>query len=204
MSLEPPVNGTISASSSFRRRRGGGFDRAASFARWAPATTWTGRFAASGMHRTDTVDTPCAVGGNLALRTRRDADAAGDTLVQRGTNHAWSTGAVSPLCLVLVSAAPLRQERGAKRSSAQEAAPARLAIGAVPKATARPRRKHDLVDEAAISGASIEPRRPSVVKPLPGAPRSATGANIVPMKSTRPSGSGGTCRCLAGQLVRSR
>jgi hypothetical protein len=26
------------------------------------------------------------------------------------------------------------------------------------------------------------------VKPLPGAPRSATGANMVPMKSTSPSG----------------
>jgi len=64
-----------------------------------------------GMHRTDTIDYAIVLKGEIwaVMEAGETLLRAGDCLVQRGTNHAWSnrTEEVCTIAFVLVSALPL-------------------------------------------------------------------------------------------------
>ena len=150
MSLEPPRNGSIFRIVEFPPdAAGGGFDRAASFrAMGASHTMDPDASRHPAMHRTDTVDYAIVLSGEIwALMDEGETlMRAGDTLVQRGTNHAWSNRSVEPcvVVFVLVSAAPL----GGKSAAAKpvKRAAARAGRGSPSRrpsrrTTARPRRK---------------------------------------------------------------
>ena len=113
MTLEPPNNGTIFRVVEFPPDAApGGFDREAAFrAMGAGHAMDPDASRHPGMHRTDTVDYAIVLSGEIwALMDEGETlMRAGDTLVQRGTNHAWSNRSDQP-CLVafiLVSARPL-------------------------------------------------------------------------------------------------
>ena len=196
--LEPPPKGAIFRIVEFPPDRApGGFDRKAAFAAMGAHHAMDPDASRHpGMHKTDTVDFALVLAGEIwALMDEGETLLrAGDTLVQRGTNHAWSNRSDQP-CLVafiLVSAAPLGRQGGREAGQAgSRPRRARLAIKApVPKdhASATSQATTSLTRRP-ISGEAIETTSPHLwVKPLPGAPRSATGANMVPMKSTSPSG----------------
>ncbi|HZP37096.1 MAG TPA: cupin domain-containing protein [Methylomirabilota bacterium] len=149
MSLEPPANGTIFRVVEFPPdAAGGGFDRAAAFrAMGASHAMDPDASRHPGMHRTDTVDYAIVLSGEIwALMDEGETLLrAGDTLVQRGTNHAWSNRSDRP-CLVafiLVSAAPLGKPARNGRVS-RPAAPAGRGSPSrrrSRRSTARPRRK---------------------------------------------------------------
>jgi len=111
--LEPPANGTIFRVVEFPPEKGGGpFDRDAAFAAMG-ADHAMDRDASRhpGMHKTSTVDYAIVLSGEIyALMDEGETlMKAGDTLVQRGTNHAWSNRSAAP-CLVafiLVNAKPV-------------------------------------------------------------------------------------------------
>ncbi|HKW95141.1 MAG TPA: cupin domain-containing protein [Methylomirabilota bacterium] len=146
--LEPPHRGAIFRVVEFPPdRAAGGFDRKAAFAAMgADHAMDPSASRHPGMHKTDTVDFALVLSGEIwALMDEGETSMrAGDTLVQRGTNHAWSNRSDQP-CLVafiLVSAAPL----GAKRAAPPKRAAARAGRGSPSarrsrKPTARPRRK---------------------------------------------------------------
>ena len=150
MTLEPPLNGSIFRIVEFPPdAAGGGFDRTAAFrAMGASHTMDPDASRHPAMHRTDTVDYAIVLSGEIwALMDEGETlMRAGDTLVQRGTNHAWSNRSDQP-CLVvfvLVSAHPL----GAKGAAAKpvKRAAARAGRGSPSRrpsrrTTARPRRK---------------------------------------------------------------
>lgn len=150
MSLEPPTNGTIFRIVEFPPEAAGGvFDRAAAFrAMGASHAMDPDASRHPAMHRTDTVDYAIVLSGEIwALMDEGETlMRAGDTLVQRGTNHAWSNRSQEP-CLVvfvLVSAAPLGG-KGAAAKAVKRAA-ARAGRGSPSRrpsrrTTARPRRK---------------------------------------------------------------
>ena len=111
--LEPPRSGTIFRIVEFPPDRApGGFDRAAAFkAMGAGHAMDPDASRHPGMHKTDTVDYALVLSGEIwALMDDGETMLrAGDTLVQRGTNHAWSNRSDRP-CLVafiLVSASRL-------------------------------------------------------------------------------------------------
>jgi hypothetical protein len=111
--LEPPKNGTIFRVVEFPPdQAAAGFDRKAAFAAMSAAHAMDPDGARHpGMHKTDTVDYALVLSGEIwALMDEGETLLrAGDTLVQRGTNHAWSNRSDQP-CLVafiLVSASPL-------------------------------------------------------------------------------------------------
>ncbi len=111
--LEPPRNGAIFRVVEFPPDRApGGFDRKAAFAAMGAHHAMDPDASRHpGMHKTDTVDFAIVLSGEIwALMDEGETLLrAGDTLVQRGTNHAWSNRSDQP-CLVafiLVSAAPL-------------------------------------------------------------------------------------------------
>jgi quercetin dioxygenase-like cupin family protein len=113
MSLEPPRNGTIFRIVVFPPdAAAGGFDRAAAFrAMGASHAMDPDASRHPAMHRTDTVDYAIVLSGEIwALMDEGETLLrAGDVLVQRGTNHAWSNRSDGP-CLVafiLVSARPV-------------------------------------------------------------------------------------------------
>jgi naringenin degradation protein FdeH len=151
MSLEPPMNGSIFRVVEFPpdAAGGGGFDRAAAFRAMGATHALDpdgSRHAA--MHRTDTVDYALVLTGEIwALMDEGETlMRAGDTLVQRGTNHAWSNRSDQPslVAFVLVSAAPLGG-KGAAAKPVKRAA-ARAGRGSPSRrpsrrTTARPRRK---------------------------------------------------------------
>ena len=118
--LEPPRNGTIFRVVEFPPDQApGGFDRAAAFAAMG-ADHAMDRDASRhpGMHKTDTVDYAIVLTGEIwaLMDDGETLLRAGDTLVQRGTNHAWSNRSDRP-CLVafiLVSARPLGGKTSAK------------------------------------------------------------------------------------------
>jgi quercetin dioxygenase-like cupin family protein len=143
--LEPPKDGTVFRVVEFPPdRAAGGFDRKAAFAAMGAAHAMDPDAARHpGMHKTDTVDYALVLSGEIwALMDEGETLLrAGDTLVQRGTNHAWSNRSDQP-CLVafiLVSATPLgppprrksasrptaRAGRGAPSRRPSHAAPAR-------------------------------------------------------------------------------
>ena len=108
--LEPPLNGTIFRIVEFPPDRApGGFDRAAAFkAMGAGHAMDPDASRHPGMHKTDTVDYALVLSGEIwaLMDDGETLLRAGDTLVQRGTNHAWSNRSQRP-CLVafiLVSA----------------------------------------------------------------------------------------------------
>jgi quercetin dioxygenase-like cupin family protein len=147
--LEPPRGGVIFRVVEFPPDRApGGFDRAAAFAAMGAAHAMD-RDASRhpGMHRTDTVDFAIVLAGEIwALMDEGETlMRTGDTLVQRGTNHAWSNRSDQPcrVAFILVSAAP-PGGRGAAKPVKRAAA--RAGRGSPSgrrsrKPTARPRRK---------------------------------------------------------------
>ncbi|HTG12762.1 MAG TPA: cupin domain-containing protein [Candidatus Eisenbacteria bacterium] len=151
MSLEPPMNGSIFRVVEFQpdAAGGGGFDRAAAFrAMGATHALDPDGSRHPAMHRTDTVDYALVLTGEIwALMDEGETlMRAGDTLVQRGTNHAWSNRSDQPslVAFVLVSATPLGG-KGAAAKPVKRAA-ARAGRGSPSRrpsrrTTARPRRK---------------------------------------------------------------
>ena len=150
MSLEPPRNGSIFRIVEFPPdAAGGGFDRGAAFrAMGASHAMDPDASRHPAMHRTDTVDYALVLTGEIwALMDEGETlMRAGDTLVQRGTNHAWSNRSDQPslVAFVLVSATPLGG-KGAAAKPVKRAA-ARAGRGSPSRrpsrrTTARPRRK---------------------------------------------------------------
>lgn len=149
MSLEPPIHGTIFRVVEFPPdAAGGGFDRTAAFrAMGARHAMDPDASRHPAMHRTDTVDYAIVLSGEIwALMDEGETlMRAGDTLVQRGTNHAWSNRGDQP-CLVafiLVSARPLGGEGAAKPVKRAAARAGRGSPSRRPsrRPTAPPRRK---------------------------------------------------------------
>jgi len=150
MSLEPPSNGSIFRVVEFPPdAAGGGFDRGAAFrAMGASHAMDPDASRHPAMHRTDTVDYALVLTGEIwALMDEGETlMRAGDTLVQRGTNHAWSNRSLEPclVAFVLVSAAPLGGKAAAPKPVKRAAA--RAGRGSPSRrpsrtTTARPRRK---------------------------------------------------------------
>jgi len=147
--LEPPRSGAIFRIVEFPPDQApGGFDRKAAFsAMGAHHAMDPDASRHPGMHKTDTVDFALVLSGEIwALMDEGETLLrSGDTLVQRGTNHAWSNRSDQP-CLVafiLVSAAPLGGKPAAKPA---KRAAARAGRGSPSRrrsrrTTARPRRK---------------------------------------------------------------
>ena len=111
--LEPPKNGAIFRVVEFPPDQApGGFDRKAAFAAMGAHHAMDPDASRHpGMHKTDTVDFALVLSGEIwALMDEGETLLeAGDCLVQRGTNHAWSNRSDAP-CLVafiLVSATPV-------------------------------------------------------------------------------------------------
>ena len=111
--LEPPTNGTIFRVVEFPpEKSAGAFDRDAAFAAMgADHAMDPDGSRHPGMHKTATVDYAIVLSGEIyALMDEGETlMKAGDCLVQRGTNHAWSNRSDAP-CLVafiLVSAKPV-------------------------------------------------------------------------------------------------
>jgi hypothetical protein len=108
--LEPPANGTIFRIVEFPPDQAlAGFDRDAAFKSMGAAHAMD-RDASRhpGMHKTATVDYAIVLSGEIwaVMDEGETLLRAGDVLVQRGTNHAWSNRSAGP-CLVafiLVSA----------------------------------------------------------------------------------------------------
>jgi naringenin degradation protein FdeH len=111
--LEPPRNGTIFRVVEFPPDRvAGGFDRKAAFAAMGAGHAMDPDASRHpGMHKTDTVDYALVLSGEIWALMDEDETLlrAGDTLVQRGTNHAWSNRSDQPcqVAFILVSASPL-------------------------------------------------------------------------------------------------
>jgi len=150
MSLEPPANGTIFRVVEFPpdAAAGGGFDRAAAFrAMGASHAMDPDASRHPAMHRTDTVDYALVLSGEIwALMDEGETLLrAGDTLVQRGTNHAWSNRGDQPslVAFILVSAAPLGGKPAAKpvRRAAARAGRGSSSRRPSRRTTPRPRRK---------------------------------------------------------------
>jgi quercetin dioxygenase-like cupin family protein len=147
--LEPPPKGAIFRIVEFPPDQApGGFDRKAAFAAMGAGHAMDPDASRHpGMHRTATVDFALVLSGEIwALMDEGETLLrAGDTLVQRGTNHAWSNRSDRP-CLVafiLVSAAPLGGKASAKPVKRPAARAGRGSPSGRPSrtTTARPRRK---------------------------------------------------------------
>jgi hypothetical protein len=112
--LEPPLGGTIFRIVEFPpdKSLGERFDRKAIFdAMNASSAMDLDASRHPGMHKTATVDYAIVLSGEIyaVMDEGETLLRAGDTLVQRGTNHAWSNRSEMP-CLVafiLVSASPV-------------------------------------------------------------------------------------------------
>ena len=152
MTLEPPGSGTIFRIVEFPPdAAAGGFDREAAFRAMGAGHAMdpdTSRH--PGMHKTETVDYAVVLSGEIwALMDEGETlMRAGDTLVQRGTNHAWSNRSDQP-CLVafiLVNAHPLGAKPGKPAGKKVTRAAGRAGRGSSSarrsrKTTARPRRR---------------------------------------------------------------
>src|SRR5258705_365544 len=153
MSLEPPRNGSIFRIVEFPPdAAGGGFDRGAAFrAMGASHAMDPDASRHPAMHRTDTVDYALVLTGEIwALMDEGETLLrAGDTLVQRGTNHAWSNRGDQPslVAFILVSATSLSEKPAGKPGAKPVTRAASRAGRGSPsrrpsrRTTARPRRK---------------------------------------------------------------
>lgn len=111
--LEPPANGTILRVVEFPPDATlGGFDRKAVFDSMGAGHAMdqdASRHA--GMHKTATVDYALVLSGEIwALMDEGETLLrAGDVLVQRGTNHAWSNRSQAPcqVAFILIAATPV-------------------------------------------------------------------------------------------------
>ena len=110
--LEPPPNGSIFRVVEFPPDSTlGGFDRDKAFGAMGASHAMDADASRHpGMHKTSTVDYAIVLSGEIwALMDEGETlMRAGDVLVQRGTNHAWSNRSSAP-CLVafiLISARP--------------------------------------------------------------------------------------------------
>jgi len=147
--LEPPRNGTIFRVVEFPPDRvAGGFDRKAAFAAMGAGHAMDPDPSRHpGMHKTDTVDYALVLSGEIwALMDEGETLLrAGDTLVQRGTNHAWSNRGDQPcqVAFILVSASPLGAESSPKAATRATARAGRGSPSRRPPrtTTTRPRRK---------------------------------------------------------------
>ena len=147
--LEPPRSGAIFRVVEFPPDGApGGFDRKAAFAAMGAHHAMDPDASRHpGMHKTDTVDFALVLSGEI-YALMDDGETllhAGDTLVQRGTNHAWSNRSDQP-CLVafiLVSAAALGAKSSAKPVKRAAARAGRGSPSRRPsrRTTARPRRR---------------------------------------------------------------
>src|SRR5262245_29991678 len=147
--LEPPRNGTIFRIVEFPPDRApGGFDRAAAFdAMGAGHAMDPDASRHPGMHKTDTVDYALVLSGEIwaLMDDGETLLRAGDTLIQRGTNHAWSNRSDRP-CLVafiLVSARRLggkASPKVAKRAKPRGSRATRQSRRSKPHAGTRARR----------------------------------------------------------------
>ncbi len=113
VALEPPVGGSIFRVVEFPPdKAGSAFDREAAFAAMGAAHAMDPDGSRHpGMHKTASIDYAIVLSGEIyALMDEGETLLkAGDCLVQRGTNHAWSNRSDEP-CLVafiLVSARPV-------------------------------------------------------------------------------------------------
>jgi len=100
--LEPPPGGSIFRIVEFPPDRPGAFDRQAAFDAMGAAHAMDASAARHpGMHRTQTVDYAIVLSGEIwaLMDDGETLMRAGDVLVQRGTNHAWSNRSGQP-CLV--------------------------------------------------------------------------------------------------------
>jgi mannose-6-phosphate isomerase-like protein (cupin superfamily) len=111
--LEPPPGGTIFRVVEFPPdKAAGGFDREAAFAAMGAGHAMDPDGSRHpGMHKTASVDYAIVLSGEIhaVMDEGETLLRAGDCLVQRGTNHAWSNRSDAP-CLVafiLVSATPV-------------------------------------------------------------------------------------------------
>ncbi|MGH7311017.1 MAG: cupin domain-containing protein [Candidatus Rokuibacteriota bacterium] len=111
--LEPPMGGSILRVVEFPPDKTlGGFDRNAAFAAMGAGHALDPDASRHpGMHKTSTVDYAIVLTGEIwaLMDAGETLLTAGDCLVQRGTNHAWSNRSGQP-CLVafiLISARPL-------------------------------------------------------------------------------------------------
>lgn len=147
--LEPPPKGAIFRIVEFPPDRApGGFDRKAAFAAMGAHHAMDPDASRHpGMHKTDTVDFALVLAGEIwALMDEGETLLrAGDTLVQRGTNHAWSNRSDQPcrVAFILVSAAPLGGKAAAKPVKRAAARAGRGSPSRRPsrRTTPRPRRK---------------------------------------------------------------
>jgi quercetin dioxygenase-like cupin family protein len=147
--LEPPRNGTIFRIVEFPPDRApGGFDRAAAFrAMGAGHAMDPDASRHAGMHKTDTVDYALVLSGEIwaLMDDGETLLRAGDTLVQRGTNHAWSNRSDRPclVAFVLVSASRLSGKsstKGATRAKSRGSRATGRTGRPAPRAKARARR----------------------------------------------------------------
>jgi len=133
--LEPPHRGAIFRVVEFPPdQAAGSFDRKAAFAAMgADHAMHPSASRHPGMHKTDTVDFALVLSGEIwALMDEGETlMRAGDTLVQRGTNHAWSNRSDRPslVAFILISATPL----GAKGSGKPRRVAARVGRGSQPR-----------------------------------------------------------------------
>jgi quercetin dioxygenase-like cupin family protein len=147
--LEPPRGGVIFRIVEFPPDRApGGFDRTAAFAAMGAGHAMDPDASRHpGMHKTDTVDFAIVLSGEIwAMMDAGEAlMRAGDTLVQRGTNHAWSNRSDQPcrVAFILVSARPLGDAKPVKPVKRAAARAGRGSLSARRSRTsrARPRRK---------------------------------------------------------------
>ena len=77
------------------------------------------------MHRTDTVDYAVILSGSITMLMDDEADDvefnAGDVLIQRGTNHAWSNRGAEPASRVTWSVVPTSAIRPSRTRTASAA-----------------------------------------------------------------------------------
>ncbi len=109
--LEPPARGTIFRVVDFPPDASRGLDRGQAFTAMGAAHAMDPDASRHpGMHKTSTVDYAIVLDGEIwALMDEGETRlAAGDCLVQRGTNHAWSNRTDRPcrVAFILVSAHP--------------------------------------------------------------------------------------------------
>jgi naringenin degradation protein FdeH len=112
--LEPPARGTIFRIVDFPpdKAMAGGVDRGKAFAAMGAAHAMDKSGARHpAMHKTNTIDYALVLDGEIwALMDEGETLLkAGDCLVQRGTNHAWSNRSDTPcrVAFILVSADPV-------------------------------------------------------------------------------------------------